>query len=272
MKKRLLTALTSTAVLLTSLVPLTVNAEEASADTFSLHDEYTFEEFIDLSDDEICALSDEIAQIYTSVTSEADLRSDRCHFSLHISRDKISSFTGGDDLSSLCQTLNLPDNALLTLEEYDGNDEIRYFGAVEPDWHMFTKYGDYEYIEKDWELKNEMSTKLVIWLAQHPAVTNIPSFELRAGNIAFPIKGDIDSDDTVTISDASGALGIYAKKAASLSIDEYTEEQLENADIDENGTVDLTDASAILSYYAKNGAGIKTYWATVLTEIAPISQ
>lgn len=270
MKKRLLTMLTSAAVLLTSLIPLTVNAEETADTDFQLHEEYTFEEFLDLSGDEILEISEDIYNTYN--ISSKMFNPGNLRFTVYL--EPLNEFKGGTDLAPLCRDMGLPEDMLVFIKEGGSNTEIRYsadsyisFGS-----DIFSKYGDIEYILKDYEFQREVYRKTIAWFAFHPSRPSPPEPELIVGGSPDAVKGDIDSDDTVTISDASGALGIYAKKAASLSTDEYTEDQLENADVDENGTVDLTDASAILSYYAKKGAGINTYWATVLTEIAPISE
>lgn len=74
--------------------------------------------------------------------------------------------------------------------------------------------------------------------------------------------GDIDGDGSVTITDASLALTAYAKKAAGLSIDEFSSEQLQAADVNNDGAVNLDDAAAILEYYAKLGAGLSPSWGT----------
>lgn len=59
-KKEILCLLISFVMLLTSLVPVTVAADDSA----SIFDTYTFEEFIGLSEEEICAISDEIAEAY----------------------------------------------------------------------------------------------------------------------------------------------------------------------------------------------------------------
>ncbi len=72
--------------------------------------------------------------------------------------------------------------------------------------------------------------------------------------------GDTDGNSSVNISDATLALNIYAKKAAGMSISEYTSEQLTAADVTFNGTVALDDAAAILKYYAQTAAGMNPSW------------
>lgn len=75
--------------------------------------------------------------------------------------------------------------------------------------------------------------------------------------------GDVNGDGAVSLDDASMTLSIYASKAAGLSLDSFTDEQLSIADVDSDGTVSLSDASAILSYYAQQAAGLNPAWATI---------
>ena len=72
--------------------------------------------------------------------------------------------------------------------------------------------------------------------------------------------GDVDMDGNVDISDATLALTIYARRAASLTVDEYTEKQLMVADADQDDDIDISDATAILAYYAQNAAGLNPAW------------
>ncbi len=78
------------------------------------------------------------------------------------------------------------------------------------------------------------------------------------------MRGNIDGNDTVDITDASISLEIYARKAAEISIDEYTDTQKKAADVDGNGCIDLSDAAAILTYYAFKAAGLNPTWEEIL--------
>ena len=76
------------------------------------------------------------------------------------------------------------------------------------------------------------------------------------------ITGDGDGDGAVTVSDATIALSVYAKKAAGLSVSEYTDAQLQAVDVNFDGEINLTDASAILEYYAQKAAGLDPSWGS----------
>ncbi len=67
---------------------------------------------------------------------------------------------------------------------------------------------------------------------------------------------DVDSDEEVTINDATAILGIYASSAAGLELDEVQTSALRAADVDGNGIVGISDATLILTAYAKAGAGL----------------
>ena len=78
------------------------------------------------------------------------------------------------------------------------------------------------------------------------------------------LTGDANEDGMVDIADASIALSVYAKRAAGLTIDEYSEAQLNAADVNGSSVVDIADASAILSYYAQNAAGLTPTWDSII--------
>ena len=270
MKKGSLTALTSTAILLTSLIPLTANAEETADTNFQLHEEYTFEEFLDLSGDEVCEISEQLYS-YNNIPNEIF---DPIQLRFTVDLELLNEFKGGTDLAPLCRDMGFPEDMLVFIKEGGSNNEFQYSADsyINFESDIFSEYGDYEYIMKDSELQHEIYRKAIAWFAFHSSRPSPPEPAMVGWASASAVKGDVDSDDSVTISDASAALSLYARRSSELDISDFTEDQLDCADVDKNGTVDLTDASAILSYYAKNGAGIKTYWATVLTEIAPISE
>ncbi len=83
-----------------------------------------------------------------------------------------------------------------------------------------------------------------------------------------PVKeittGDVDGNGIVDISDATAAMTMYARNAAGLSVDEYTEDQKQAADVDKDGDIDISDATAILTYYAQNAAGLNLTWDKIL--------
>ncbi|MBQ8515752.1 MAG: hypothetical protein IJ496_10180 [Ruminococcus sp.] len=86
-----------------------------------------------------------------------------------------------------------------------------------------------------------------------PSITT-PTIDLLTGAVidgaSEYLKGDVDQNGIVEISDASDILLKYAQIGAGLA--EYDE----NYDYDGNGTVDISDATEVLTIYAKSGAGL----------------
>lgn len=77
-------------------------------------------------------------------------------------------------------------------------------------------------------------------------------------------QGDVDGNGQVDISDATAVLTMYAKTAADLPIDEYTEIQKKSADVDGDSLITISDATYILAYYAQNAAGLNPSWDKIL--------
>lgn len=71
------------------------------------------------------------------------------------------------------------------------------------------------------------------------------------------LLGDVDGNGAIDLMDATSVLEIYAKSAAGIAIDNFTDEQKKAADANFDGAVDLLDATYILETYAKNAAGLK---------------
>lgn len=69
-------------------------------------------------------------------------------------------------------------------------------------------------------------------------------------------NGDVDNNGTIDISDASLVLTYYAKQAAGISTEYFTDIQTKAADINTDGNVDISDAAEILSIYASKAAEI----------------
>ncbi|MBR5941792.1 MAG: dockerin type I repeat-containing protein, partial [Clostridia bacterium] len=78
---------------------------------------------------------------------------------------------------------------------------------------------------------------------EYPSLTIIPFFKQTSAP-AF-MKGDLDGDKEITVSDALIALRIAAKLL------QPTEEHIAIGDTDGDGVIDVTDALAILRVAAK---------------------
>ena len=73
--------------------------------------------------------------------------------------------------------------------------------------------------------------------------------------------GDINSDGTVNLADATNILNIYACMAAGMEI---AFENADAADINGDGNVDTSDAACILTYYAYKSAGLPCTWEDII--------
>ena len=87
--------------------------------------------------------------------------------------------------------------------------------------------------------------------------------------VGSPLKGDVNLDGKVDISDATLVLSYYANTGAgnsfAFSEDESVNEiMLSSADVDGDGNVTISDATAILTYYARTGAGIEVSWEDII--------
>lgn len=78
------------------------------------------------------------------------------------------------------------------------------------------------------------------------------------------LKGDLNSDGVIDVSDAVEILTYYAKKCANWDIS-ISEEQLQCADINGDGLLSVEDAVGVLTYYAKAAAGLEPTWNTETT-------
>ena len=74
-------------------------------------------------------------------------------------------------------------------------------------------------------------------------------------------KGDVDGDQSISVSDAVVVLTYYAKKAAGQDVSQ--DETFQNilvGDVNDDGEITVEDAVAILTYYAKKAAGQDATW------------
>ncbi len=101
------------------------------------------------------------------------------------------------------------------------------------------------------------------FLAPQPVSVNVTaSQEVQNVTIVLDtlcVKGDVNLDGLVDISDATLALTHYAQTAASLD-SSLSDVQISAADVDEDGVITLSDATAILTYYAQYAAGLSPSW------------
>ena len=98
----------------------------------------------------------------------------------------------------------------------------------------------------------------MIHYKSEPAKSNLPT-----------IRGDVDGNNTVEVSDAVEILNYYSQKAAGLN-PVFSETAAENeaifklADINNDNEITVQDAVLILTYYAKAASGGKPTWEELI--------
>lgn len=267
MKKRLMSILISAIMILTSLVPITSSAEE----TVNIFETYTFEEFLALSEEEICAISDDIAKEYT------------------IRRDEVIKKLSYESMKFIpAFEIIIPNEYMNLIDEYYDT-----YGDLEGDKYLCSEFeldfltiNSYSFIPcsldgeiafyvlycdilmEDFEdtfSEEDLAAKAAIWLSQNPNVGNIYFNYGASQNIITDITlGDVDQNRLIDTTDATNVLSYYANIAAGISAADYNIAKYAAADIDKNGTVDINDATAILTYYAQKAAGLEPTWEAVL--------
>lgn len=96
-----------------------------------------------------------------------------------------------------------------------------------------------------------------------PVTTTSPTTTTTEAEL---MQGDVDGDDTVSVSDAVIVLNIYAASAAGIDVTNYTDAQLHAADVDGDGTATVADVVFMLTYYAKRAAGSELSWKDILNQ------
>lgn len=72
---------------------------------------------------------------------------------------------------------------------------------------------------------------------------------------AYPLKGDVNDDGIIDVSDATMILSIYSQ-CASGTVTAINAFDMAAGDMNEDMKIDISDATGVLQWYAKNSAGI----------------
>lgn len=219
-----------------------------TTETSTILETYTFEEFLALSEEEICAISDDAAEAYAYY--EKNSSGAENGFILHVLIDESYKE------SNMAELFMYPDDMI------DGGYEGEAYIA---DDYGETRVADCTFNFERYLINSgnfydvHLRSAIVAWFYLNPV-----SLLCNIETSVFEFKiGDIDQNGTIDISDATEALTIYERTAAGLSVENYTEQRI-NADVNKDSVIDLSDATAILMYYAQNAAGLQPTWDTVL--------
>lgn len=180
MKKKLFSVLISFIMLLTSLVSVTTSAEE----TINILETYKFEEFLALSEEEMCAISDEVAEAYAHYEQFSSY--EESIFILHVlidesykESDMAELFMYPDDM--IHGEYGLGENFIV-----DGDEATRVLDCVFNFERYLTNSGNY--------YDSHLRTAIVLWFSLNP-VSLICTIET---NLFESKLGDIDQDGQLT--------------------------------------------------------------------------
>ncbi|MBO5226751.1 MAG: hypothetical protein J6B17_01535 [Ruminococcus sp.] len=246
MKKRLMSILISAMMILTSLAPIAASAEE----TVNIFETYTFEEFLALSEEEICAISEEAAEAYRSYGEQSTGNYGYVLFNVW-TNESITRLDG----ENMMLPEDIFDHFVVHSNGFHADDlTVKYniFAVDFDERDELANYSDY----------NEKHLKSVIrtWITLNPIV----SFCFLEEPCWGVTPGDADQNGLIDTSDATDILAHYANTASGISTASFSEAQLVAADIDRNRVVDIDDATAVLTYYAQKAAGLSPVWDDIL--------
>lgn len=259
MKKKIMSIITAAGMLLTLAVPMTAHAEESA----SIWETYTFEEFLELSEEEVCAITCgtkfpdgmqhryEYAE-YNCENALAWGHDEYCRIHIYMEQDmidKIKADPKNPDYELLIAELRLPPelfyrdmlgyditDAPAWVTSTDGGGSKKYGGFVlTAYWDVLNQYGLDE---------SEVFAKTYIWLVINPSVVFAGFEEYAAGDIVEPdaVCGDVNIDGKVSVLDII-MLSKYDSQIITLN-----ESQLQAADCNADGAINSADLTALMSY------------------------
>ena len=109
----------------------------------------------------------------------------------------------------------------------------------------------------------EATTTTTTTTTTAPVTTTAPTTTTTEAEL---MRGNVDGDDVISVSDAVATLKIYAMSAAGMDVSSFTAAQFRAADIDGDGIVSVSDAVYLLTYYAKKAAGIDVTWDDIVNK------
>ena len=178
----------------------------------------------------------------------------------------------GDNAFRYCKNLEniiIPDSVTsignYVLDDCDSLTDI-YYGGTETEWNQISR-GDSAIPSSVTIHYNSESTTTTT-----NTDTTTPSESTTTTTVKpnlTNIRGDVNGNQLVEVSDAVEVLKYYAKKAAGLE-SVFSETTAENeaifnlADVDKDGEITVQDAVLILTYYAKAASGGEPTWEELI--------
>ena len=266
MKAKKLTSLIMSAILMLNISAINANAYPSADEEGANEPWYTFEELLEMSEDEIKSISDDYTIIYHEALNlyynnmvyyhPMQCNGEYCYlFFIDYWDDEYNEETA-------LNVLQLPEELFTVI---DARDEVfRYDIAtkvIDLDFNE-ANYGTAElYLPVEYKdyTSRQLAIAYLITLYFNPEVERSID-EQMAGGVQL-LKGDSDCDGELSVNDASMALQMYSDEAAGTEIYssdyKYTLQQVGYADINEDFSVDLSDAAEILTSYSETAADIQ---------------
>lgn len=250
--KKTISMVISFIMLMVICVPFTLSA----AGSTDLYDKYTFEEFIKLSEDEVCAISDEIAEEYKQYKNEVcerysyyenkgykqlDVPNTHMEVTEELWTEIETYFNEHGDFDGAAYTVSrffIPNDWWFI----DGVNRYTVLGSGDTIHYVILLDMLYNKFVEDYDVY-DMSAKAAIWLVHNPNVLEF-GFEDFCMDEPEPevVYGDINSDGKVSICDII-MLSKYNVQGVILN-----DFQLKSADCNADGEVNEFDTQALMSF------------------------
>ena len=261
MKKRLMSILISAMMILTSLAPITASAEE----TVNIFEAYTFEEFLALSEEEICSISPYIQSAYEESKERNEFlmqyNPSFCRYTVMIYPEECNQFIleWNDnwtdcimDYNALLAALKLPEeffagerdivptSDVIVLFDENGESNTYYTG--------YDLYADKNALAAYPYDESEIVAKIFVWLFINPIVVFSEHDEYCGEEITKPsdepviLYGDINMDSKI------GILDIIALNKYLCQIITLNKTQILAADFNCDENTNIADIIALMCY------------------------
>lgn len=197
---------------------------------------------------------DSVSQIsYLAVATELDAETFADYVTITVDSIKTVWYSGQETELTYAETPS--ENAYTVLE--DGTISLRIWDSDEED-PVQDLSGDDDPDTAEYDFSNSD-----VLLSGDQLIVNITISGIDEALAATGLKGDVNQDGVIDITDAEMALQDYALQAGG-GESALTDTEFALADVNEDGVLDIDDASAILQYYAILAGGGTPSWDEIL--------
>lgn len=250
--KRTISMLISFIMLMVICVPF----KSSALGSTDLYEKYTFEEFIKLSEDEVCAISDEIAEEYKQYKDEVYERysyyeNKGYKLTVPVTHMEVTK-EFWDEIETYFNEHGALEGDEYTESRFFVPSDVRYLNSSV---NLYTILGNgdtihyvilldmlYNKFVEDYDVY-DISAKAAIWMGHNPNVLEF-GFEYGCGDDIEPevTYGDVNSDGNVSICDI---IMLSKYNLHSVILNDY---QLKSADCNADGEVNELDTHALMSF------------------------